>query len=102
MNSVYKERFKHNNSVYNKAAVAIVINCFKKLFYNIHVCMVTDHQTYRQRTVTFGQTLGVTWAWPFLPVGVEQEQGVGPWKAPSSDHNYFLLSKIETDLENDK
>lgn len=38
MNSVYKERFKHNNSVYNKAAVAIVINCFKKLFYNIHVC----------------------------------------------------------------
>lgn len=62
--------------------------------------MVTDHQTYRQRTVTFDQ--GVTWAWPFLPVGVEQEQGVGPWKAPLSDHNYFLLSKIETDLENVK
>lgn len=45
MNSVYKERFKHNHSVYNKAAVAIVINCFKKLFYNIHVCMVTDLPT---------------------------------------------------------
>lgn len=43
MNFVYKERFKYNNFVYNKVVVVIVINCFKKLFYNIYVCMVIDY-----------------------------------------------------------